>query len=773
MTDRPILRLCTALLLLPPLAALQAIGAAATSGLALPEERGARFAHAAPGDYRAYFIGQLDALRAKYFRTDDAFLRGSTEHIHIAALVAACELRAWQWTQDERYARSAVARLRLIAGKREAIREVGFFTPFPLAFAWRAAAGGQLADAALNEAMEQFVAQRLKPRDFNSLNNQTMLRACGLELAAQVWPALPQARQWHAYALQISSLLAQIEDIPENAPNYNSLDLVGTWLLADLLKQPDLTTKPGIAAMYRRYRDQVSPLGFIAPYGDSGTATRPVDPDWPMNSPWAHYVAAFERAARAYRDPTLRWAATRLAQAGARHMPLDAGYTDIESLFYFSFAADWAETRLVPRTPVLGSQVLMRRDEHSTNTCDKLILAPSRQPGAPFVMADLYSRGAHGHVNQHGAITYFECHDTPLLTALGYNNREPAQANLVLLAPAEAPFPHSPGGFVPEVWHEASLPTERLPLPDESQPFLRRIDKLNFRITAGRQGVVFSAAHLRLAGSDQPVLTLDDLSDAQGWGGQPTAAAEGLVWHVAPGVQFLEKAGFGKTFDCRMYPRLMVRWKLSNNDEQARPIILRVHSGDKSLDYHVQAAQLEPTLVSAQVEERDGVQRGTLRYTGWFTADTTLCRQLALLPTGALIVRDTLVPGPLARGMVAGPLWHMAATNVPASGPNWFNSAGGKVELFTWFAPMPAQTAGLQTAAVWSKDHQQTVFARQTLQPGQPAVFVSVLIPHDRGTDAAALAQQVSIRMTRDGCLEIKPDRQSLSVAFPKEKALP
>jgi hypothetical protein len=759
-------RLTIIALLLAPLATLQAAGPAATPAPAQPGERATSLIDPTPSAYRAYFIRQLDALRAKHFRTDDAFLRGSADHIHVAALAAACELRAWQWTRDERYARSAVARLRLIAAKEDAPREVDFFTPFPLAFAWRAVTEGQLADPALTAALEKFVAQRIRPRDFTALNNQTLIRACGLELAAQVWPALPQARSWHAYALTIGALLEKIEDIPENAPTYNALDLVGTWLLADLLKQPGLTAKPGIAAMYRRYRDQVSPLGFIAPYGDSGAASRPPDPDWPMHSPWAHYVAAFERAAHEYRDPTLRWAALRLVQTGVRHMPLSDSYTDIEPLFYFSFAADWTETQLHPQPPAAGAQVLTRRDEHSTNALDKLILAPSRQPGVPFALVDLYSRGAHGHVNQHGAVTYFEFRDTPLLTALGYNNREPAQANLVFLAPADAPFPHIPGGFVPGVWQEASLPTGRLPVCDERQPFLRRIDKLNFRITAGRRGVDFSAANLRLGGGDQPALTLDALREAKGWRGHPTPGPEGLVWRVARGVQFLEKAGFGQTFDCRAYPRLLVRWQLSNNDEQARPIILRVHAGTRSLDYHVQATQLDPTLVSAQAAERDGVHYGTLRYTGWFTADTTLCRHMALLPTGVLIVRDTLLPGPAARGLVAGPLWHMAATNVPAAGPNWFNSAGGKSELLTWFAPAPARTFGTQAVKIWSKDNQQTVFARQALQPGRAVTFISVLIPHDRGTDAAALAQQISLGTPPDDSICIKQGREELRIDF-------
>jgi hypothetical protein len=243
--------------------------------------------------------------------------------------------------------------------------------------------------------------------------------------------------------------------------------------------------------------------------------------------------------------------------------------------------------------------------------------------------------------------------------------------------------------------------------------------------------VVFIAANLRLTGSDKPAETLDDLRAAESWTGHPASGDEGLVWTLSTGVHFQEKAGFGKVFDCREYPRLTFRWKLSNNDEQARPIILRVQCGDKSLDYHAQAIQLDPALESATVEVRDGVQFGTLRYSGWFTPGTKLCRQIALTSSGALIVRDTLVPGESVRGMVAGPIWHMVN--------------------------------------VWSKDAQQTVFAREPLQPGRPVTFISVLLPHDRGSDAAALANAITIDASASDRVHIKLGGNDQRIEFPDE----
>ena len=717
-------------------------------------------------DRRVEFVRGLDGMRRTFFRTDDAFLAHSATHIHVASYAAACEMRAWEWTGEDRYLTSAVARMRRITAKVDEIREADFFTPFPLTFAYRAAERAHRVDDDLRAAMSNFVSRRFRPRDSASLHNQTLIRACGLELAAQVWPALPQARGWHDYATTIAALLRKIEDVPENAPTYNAIDLVCVWLLADLLEASDLTATPGIKAMYHRYRNQVSPAGFLAPYGDSGMAPRPFTPDWPMTSAWAHFVSAFERAGREYQDPTFAWAADRVAAAGVWHMPLGSGYHDIESLFYSSFAAEWLDSALPPRQPTLGSQVLTRRDESSTAAVDKLILAPTRNPGAAFLMADLYCRGSHGHVNQHGAVTYFECGDTPLLTALGYNSREPAHANLVFMGPAGRPFPLDPHGFESDAWQQATLPTSRLPAHDPSRPFLRRIDGLNFRITAGRRGVEFSATDLRLTGGTAAPIVIDDLRSAAGWKGEPITAAEGLAWKVGTGVHFLEKKGFAREFDCREHPLVSFRWKLSNNDERSRPVILRVHCGTRSVDYHAQATQLDPTLVAATVGERDGVERGVLRYAGWFTPDTTLDRELALTRSGALVVRDVLLPGTAAEGMVAGPIWHLASTAAPTAGPNWFNSGGGNTELLVWFAPASGRDFGGQTFDVWSKDGQQAVFARESLQAGRPVRFVTVIVPHARGTDAAALAEQIAIDSLPDGGQRLRLGDSGEAVEF-------
>ena len=209
-----------------------------------------------------------------------------------------------------------------------------------------------------------------------------------------------------------------------------------------------------------------------------------------------------------------------------------------------------------------------------------------------------------------------------------------------------------------------------------------------------------------------------------------------------------------------MWDNLTFRWKLSNRDEQSRPVILRVHCGTRSIDYHAQATQLDPTLVAASAGERDGVERGVLRYAGWFTPDTTLDRELALTRSGVLVVRDSLLPGANADGMTAGPVWHLASTAAPVVGPHWFDSVGGTTELLVWFSQASGRDFGGQTFDVWSKDGHQAVFARESLRAGRSVRFVTVLVPHRRGADAAALAERIVVESGGFSATGPRPSRR-------------
>jgi len=718
----------------------------------------------AAADYQGYFLKQLRANLARNFARPDAFVDGG--HLHDAACAAGAEVRAWKLTGKREFAISAVARMRAMAAFLEKGQEASFFVPYPFTWTYRALDEAGLVDAELRATTRRGVAKAFRARDLTAIHNQTLQRAAGLALAAQTWPDLPEAKAWKEYAAAIQGMQARIEDVPENSTNYNSLDVVFTFLLADVTGHPELIHSPGIRAMYRRFRDQVSPAGFIPPYGDAGNFTQPFTPQWPIENDWAMYVTGFERAEREYSDPTLAWAAQRVAEAGMAHEPLNRSYTSIIDLFYFSFA-EQSKGELAAM-PLVRSAILTRTDFSGPRQLDKLILAPSREPGAPFLMSDLYVRGPHAHENQHGTVTYFEYGNAPLITALGYNNREPEQASLVMMRPADDPFPALPGVYPANQWREAMLPTSRLAAPDPNHPYQRKIDGLNVRIES--QGVTTWVADFRLEGEN--AMALEAADAAEGWTPRPAVEDHALRWDVPGGTQFHTKTVHAE-FDCREYPVLAFRWKLSSNRQLARPIILRVVTGESSTDYHVEAVQLEPVLQRARVEQRESDQFGVMEYSGWMTPDSTLRRQMVLTKSGILVVRDRLDPGPLAKGMAAGPIWQMTSDRPVRQSGNWFYSTGGRLDLLTWLSGTGAgMVFGQQTTSIWSKKDQRTVFAKEELQPGKPVYFVSVLAPQTPGSEAEALARGVEVRNLESGATaKVSTPRDTVTVRMADDGA--
>ena len=77
------------------------------------------------------------------------------------------------------------------------------------------------------------------------------------------------------------------------------------------------------------------------------------------------------------------------------------------------------------------------------------------------------------------------------------------------------------------------------------------------------------------------------------------------------------------------------------------------------------------------------------------------------------------------------------------------------MELLTRFEAAPARTFGTHSADVWSKKGHQTVFARESLQPGKSVDFVTVLAPHPRGTEAAAVAEGISMERPEKGGVRV------------------
>ena len=690
-----------------------------------------------------------------------------TDRIERGPLRRFCEetavlARLWQASQRPEYAESARQRLAALVDvwqlqhqPNRPWKRVCFFSAFPIMDAFRIlAAGGQL-DAEFQQRFRRFARDAYFPLEKGAFN-QGFARAAGLALAAKTLPDLPEAAGWRRAATEIWDDWYRQRDTTENAACYNGISLTFLFLLGDALDRAERFQDPAVRRMFERFRDQVSPLGVVPEYGDSG------DAQWAMFHCWGNWVAAFERAGRTYQDPTYRWAAVRMFQAACHRtgaLPDTPRIDAMNTAFALCLADQWRDRRLAPQPTQAASMVAYRREPGNQHAADKLLLAASRQPGAPFVMAELFARSYHSHEDQLGAVLYYEVGDIPLLHGLGYHNRSADEANLVLMCPADEPFPHKSVAVAPGMWHEASLPAKRLPLleRDGAGRDLRHFDKLTFRVAEDGPVDLF-LANLRLSGP-KGELVLDDFRKQRVWHGGRQAAAPGqstgqkaLRVSVARGTSFVWRDGFDTTFSTADYDRFKFSWLMQGVEQGwSKSLIFRV-DGSPS-DFHVPLRPQTAEVSQARVDVRGADQFGEFEAVGWFTDDSRLRRRMVLLGEGPLVVCDELLPGRQADGWVAGPLWHLF--DRPQANGNWFDTAGGR-NLLVWLGPAPGRSLGVQTAELWSGMRPFTVFAKETLKAGRPARFVSVLVPYEATVQAAHLAGAIHVDESREGSVKIE-----------------
>lgn len=696
-------------------------------------------------------------------------------HLRRVAEMAGTSAHLWQWTGKAEHAEQSRQRLQAILDAWEARRAPGkpwkqlcFFSVYPIMDAYRILDSGAQLDAAFRDRFRRFVPEGYFGLERGAFN-QAFARAAGLALAAKQFPDLPEAAGWRAYATDVWNDWYQDRDTTENAAVYNAISLTYIFLLADALDRTRDLQDPAVRQMFRRFRDQVTPSGMMPQYGDSG------DYPWQMFHGWGNWVAALERAARDARDPTARWAALRMFHAAAGYRPLAQRSYAVESthmVYALAFADQWRDRSIRPEVPQVGSAVLVRREPGNSRAPDKLILAPSREPGAPFLMAELYSRWHHAHDNQWGSILHYETDGSALLCGLGYHNRAPEHANLVLICPANEPFPHKTPVVPPGVWQEASLATRRLPpmSPSGHESDLRHFDRVTFRV-AEPNPVDLWVDNLRLSGPAGEKV-LDDFEQLHRWhGGQRRLVDDAVQGRHAmrisckPGIQFIWRDGFNTTFSLRDYDQIKFSWKMTGvHSGWSNSLLFRM---DTSLsDYHVPIRQLLAVMDDAQAESRGGDQFGAIRLSKYFTDDTRLTRRLVLLAEGSSIVCDDLEPGPQADGQVGGPLWHLHRE--PTSGDHWFDVPGPR-HLLVWCAPGPERSFGLQTVELWGRVRPYTVFARQPLRANQPVRFITVLLPHPGNQTGADLAGQIAVTTDTAGISTVRLGQKPVRVRIPRD----
>lgn len=658
--------------------------------------------------YQQYVVAELNLIEG---RAAESPTFGSP------ALMAAEDVRVWQWTRDPKLLSLALARLHGVPSGPP----IDFFALYPLTYCVDVLSRAGKMDPALRAQLGDYIAQKVSLSEGNDLMNRALLRACGFANAAKLWPDSPMAPRWKTYADHLQEMALQTQDVPENAPNYNRYDLVGLFILGDVLGADALFSKPGIKQMYLRLRDEIAPSGGIAPYGDSGGAidneAMPIDFNTEM------IAAGFERAARFYHDPTLRWAAIKTFSVDQRNLtsdPKKLGIENVKALFYLSFAHDWADFSMQPIAPMLGSEILMRPSGSNLETKDKLILRTPSKDLPAFLLTDLFDRlGGHSHENQQGAVNYFEVGDYPIISGLGYDNRRPEDTSLFLVAAAGESFPFKT--LVAQKWENAQLP-----LAGDKSLLLTSIA---FRVVGHKAGVSLWTSNLQLE-TDEGSTPVPNAQDPTQWEGRPASTVvkedgrDALRWDFPSGVSVVGVKNLSLTLDPSKHPRLSFWWKLSNADELARPLIVRTNLGD----IHADLRPLRPVLMDAVVEDKGDSHYGRISFDRWFCPDTRMERQMTLLNDGTLVVADMLWPGPSALGMQAGPVWNPVSRNVVQKSDHEFVFGPPAHSFHVVLASDTTATYGTRTVDVWSKKGHVGIYGH-TLISGAPVHFVTVFTP--------------------------------------------
>ncbi|MCS6966320.1 MAG: hypothetical protein NZ473_06100 [Candidatus Kapabacteria bacterium] len=255
--------------------------------------------------------------------------------------------------------------------------------------------------------------------------NRAVLRALGLELAAQAYPEAPNAQQWRYVAR------ALVAESRESWPLEDAQLYWGIWLYALLLygecADSSLWSLPQLPLLLEAALQLVAPFGAVAPFGDT-------------RNPWetaAEFVATFEWAAARFQKSQYRWAA---AQITRRWLQPRSPLPPYRALILWD-AARWADTTLVPSLPEpsflwCSDDAIVKKLVFRTgwDTADTYVLLNYRD--APlygwriqkFLHQSLpieEEKGSHGHSDEL-SLVWFLHRGALLLTHPGYREAVPS-----------------------------------------------------------------------------------------------------------------------------------------------------------------------------------------------------------------------------------------------------------------------------------------------------------------------------------------------------------
>lgn len=268
-------------------------------------------------------------------------------------------------------------------------------------------------------------------------NNRAANYAIGALAAAELYPKHPDMKKWRTYAEAVWNDWYIPGDSYEPAyVAHNVPRLIALGVRLGKLKE---LKSEKLKKAYYRYRDHISSSGLVSSTGDG----EPYDQE--------SYVKAFTTIMEVCPDPTILWALKKTYLAGN----MKTGRLP-EEAFAKAFP-QYADSEV--KEPEVGAAVqCIFPDTYKSK--DRLILAPSREKGAPFAqfwVQDDCNMLYHGGVaDTRGDLVHYEVDGTMIITDRG-RYEWPAWNNTLLVSEPDAQYPfRETSGVFSGRWYRSS-----------------------------------------------------------------------------------------------------------------------------------------------------------------------------------------------------------------------------------------------------------------------------------------------------------------------------
>jgi len=616
---------------------------------------------------------------------------------------------------------------------------------------------------------------------------ETMNRASygGASCQAMVteFPDHPHAPAWREYADAVWGEFTSQWDTIEDASGYNALCMATIMALARERGAEDDLRGPQVRALLDRWAGQVTPAGTIPHYGDGY-----------FHSPLAMWTAAFARAATLTGDGRYERLAREMFEFQQSQfegqLPSDPSH-----MHWLAWAC--SEPGPAEVAPEFASALNTRRDRYGRELLDKLILRDRRphEAGWPtcFAMVNLHELGYHAHSDA-GAVVSLVRGSTIHLHELGYHQDQDRYHNTLLVLPPEARFPEREREFVAGRWNHAALDLRKpFTYCGREAPDLSKITALFFRlddddaVNAEFDLLVDDLRAARgdaLAGEEESALLADfeDAEAAEAWTNAEAVAAPGGGHCVRSQVSFANENAserhwvtwtFDEPLDLSGYERLEFRWKLTDNRLDRKigaQFGLQDNERTQRWRFGSYPTHREVTDCRLFDFERAAYAQVRLRLADRTGAWHRQLRQVALLkPSGALLVRDTLIDGAECE-LQLGQVWHVE--EVVERGDGWFVAHSEVMypdrdvtwrcvpgDMLVRFFPQGGHSVGATERQI--VDRGRNIAQRWILydhwkgraQPGEKLSFTCLLLPVEAGQrpEVEILQQEDEMCLVRVG----------------------